>query len=147
VPLERLIEGTRRAANKDFGVRVDVANNDEFGELARSFNTMAARLGRQFTALSTLADIDRAILSRPEVERVIEAVLWRISAIVPVQHAGIVIADRHRRNDACLYAPWRRRRRRLRASPARRQRPRTRRADARADRPGDRGRPSGRQLF
>jgi diguanylate cyclase len=103
VPLERLIEGTRRAANKDFGVRVDVANNDEFGELARSFNTMAARLGRQFTALSTLADIDRAILSRPDVERVIEAVLWRISAIVPVQHAGIVIADRHTVGTTLVY--------------------------------------------
>ena len=93
VPLERLIDGTRRAANKDFSVRVDVGGDDEFRELADSFNTMTARLGRQFTALSTLAEIDRTILSRPDVARVIESVLRRIRAIVPAQGASIAVAD------------------------------------------------------
>ncbi|MCC7218515.1 MAG: EAL domain-containing protein [Burkholderiales bacterium] len=93
VPLERLIDGTRRAANKDFSVRVDVGGDDEFRELADSFNTMTARLGRQFTALSTLAEIDRTILSRPDVARVIESVLRRIRSIVPAPGASIAVAD------------------------------------------------------
>ncbi len=94
VPLERLIDGTRRAAHKDFSVRVEVDGNDEFGELAESFNTMTSRLGRQFTALSTLSAIDRTILSRPDVEQVIEAVLRRIRDIVPAPCASIAMADR-----------------------------------------------------
>ncbi len=103
VPLEGLLEGTRRAANKDFSTRVEVLSHDEFGELAQSFNTMISRLGRQFTALSTLSAIDRTILSRPDVVQVIEAVLRRIRAIVPAQCASIVINDRHTAGTMRLY--------------------------------------------
>jgi hypothetical protein len=46
--------------------------------LAQSFNTMAARLGGEFTALMTLADIDQAILSRLDLDRVIETVVMRM---------------------------------------------------------------------
>ena len=35
---------------------------DEFEELATSFNAMAVQLGRQFQALSTAAELDRAVL-------------------------------------------------------------------------------------
>jgi diguanylate cyclase (GGDEF)-like protein len=95
VPLERLIEGTRRAGNRDFAVRVDVRGNDEFGELAASFNSMAARLGSQFTALMTLADIDRAILSRLDVDRVLETVATRMREIVPADCISIGVLDRN----------------------------------------------------
>jgi len=103
VPLERLIEGTRRAADKDFAVQVPVGRSDEFGELAQSFNTMTARLGRQFTALSTLAEIDRAILTRPDVEQVIDAVLKCIRSIVPAERASVVLIDRHASGTARVF--------------------------------------------
>ena len=64
---------------------------DEFGELAVSFNSMAARLGSQFTALLTLSDIDQAILSRLDLDRVIETVVMRMRDIVPA-----VLADAKR---------------------------------------------------
>ena len=48
VPLEKLQEGTRRIAQRDFDSRVTVTSGDEFQELATSFNTMATRLGQQF---------------------------------------------------------------------------------------------------
>ncbi len=44
-PLEKLIKGTRNLANEDFEHRVVVSSQDEFGELAGSFNEMAGRLG------------------------------------------------------------------------------------------------------
>lgn len=93
VPLEKLIDATRRAANKDFTVRVDVRSPDEFGELAASFNAMASRLGSQFTALMTLADIDRAILSRLDVDRVLETVVMRLREIVPADFVSIGVID------------------------------------------------------
>jgi len=95
VPLERLIDGTRRAANKDFTTRVEVRAGDEFGELADSFNSMTARLGSQFTALMTLADIDRAILSRLDVDRVLETVVTRMREIVPADFVSVAVLDRN----------------------------------------------------
>jgi len=95
VPLEKLIAGTRRAADQDFTVRVEIGDDDEFGELAGSFNSMAARLGSQFTALLTLADIDRAILSRLDVDRVLETVVMRMRDIVPADYVSIAVLDRN----------------------------------------------------
>jgi diguanylate cyclase (GGDEF)-like protein len=58
VPLERLIAGTRRLAERDYAVRVPVAVDDEFGELARSFNHMAERIGGQERRLLERATSD-----------------------------------------------------------------------------------------
>lgn len=93
VPLENLIDGTRRAADQDFSARLDVPGNDEFSELAISFNAMNARLGNQFTALMTLAEIDRAILSRLDVDRVIETVVTRIRDIVQTDYVSVAVLD------------------------------------------------------
>lgn len=93
VPLERLIEGTRRLAAQDFNDRIEVARGDEFGELAESFNTMASRLGRQFRAMTTLSEIDRAILSTLDVDRVLEMILRRLHDIVAADYVCITIVD------------------------------------------------------
>jgi diguanylate cyclase (GGDEF)-like protein len=93
VPLERLIDGTRRIAAHDFGDRIDIARRDEFGELAESFNAMASRLGKQFHALTTLSEIDRAILSTLDVDRVLAMILAHLSDVVPADYICITIAD------------------------------------------------------
>ena len=43
-PVRALVEASRRVAAGDLGTRVPVTSNDEIGELASSFNTMAASL-------------------------------------------------------------------------------------------------------
>ena len=63
VPLEALREGTRRIAARDFDARVSVTSRDEFQDLAESFNGMAGRLGKQFSALTTINEIDKAVLA------------------------------------------------------------------------------------
>ena len=93
VPLERLIDGTRRIAAQDFGDRIDIARQDEFGELADSFNTMASRLGKQFHALTTLSEIDRVILSTLDVDRVLAMILARLNDVIPADYICITIAD------------------------------------------------------
>ena len=93
VPLERLIDGTRRIAAQDFGERIDIARRDEFGELADSFNTMASRLGKQFHALTTLSEIDRVILSTLDVDRVLAMILARLNDVIPADFICITIAD------------------------------------------------------
>ena len=93
--LQAVRDVTRRVSEKDFSARVDVAANHEFGELAHSVNTMAARLGGEFSALMTLADIDQAILSRLDLDRVIETVVMRMREVVPADYVSVAIVDRN----------------------------------------------------
>ena len=94
-PLQAVGEVARRVSEKDFSARVDVTGNQELGELAQSLNTMAARLGGEFTALMTLADIDQAILSRLDLDRVIETVVMRMREVVPADYVSVAIVDRN----------------------------------------------------
>ena len=62
-PVSALREATRRVARGDFDTRVPVVSTDETGELARSFNEMAAGLGereRLREAFGTFVDPDLA---------------------------------------------------------------------------------------
>jgi putative nucleotidyltransferase with HDIG domain len=66
IPLGKLQEGTRRIADGDFHSRVTVESRDEFDDLARSFNSMAAQIEKQFKDLKeldlgTLTALARAI--------------------------------------------------------------------------------------
>ncbi len=81
-PLVKLGEGTRRIAQRDFSTPVQVTSGDEFEDLATSFNSMASRLKRQFSALTAINEIDRAVLSALDTERIIDTVLSRTSDVL-----------------------------------------------------------------
>ena len=100
-PLEKLIKGTRRIADKDFEHRVDVVRNDEFGELAASFNDMSSRLGSQLDTLKVLSSIDRAILTKKDIHDVFEIVLARIRLLGLTGFIGIVVLED--KGDAHIY--------------------------------------------
>ena len=55
-PLAVLKEGTRRISGGDFDSRVEIGSGDEFEDLARSFNTMADHLGKEFRIQAELID-------------------------------------------------------------------------------------------
>ncbi len=78
LPLEEQQKGTRRIAQRDFASRVTVTSRDEFEQLAASFNTMATQLGRQFNALATAAEIDRAVLSATDATTIVDTILARV---------------------------------------------------------------------
>ncbi len=92
-PLDKLIAGTRNIANREFDKRVVVTSGDEFEELADSLNRMARRLGKQFTALTTLSEVDRLILSTLEIEQVLEMVLSHLRDVVTCDVASITLVD------------------------------------------------------
>ena len=82
VPLDRLTEGTRRIAKKDFSTKVEVNSGDEFEDLADAFNGMSERLRRQFRALATNAGIHRAVLSSLDTPTIVEtAVVGGLDAV------------------------------------------------------------------
>ncbi len=43
-PVAKLAEGIREIANKNYGKRIYLKQEDEFGELAQAFNSMAGKL-------------------------------------------------------------------------------------------------------
>ncbi len=90
-PLLRLQEGTKRVAAQDFGTEVQVRSRDEFGDLATSFNDMGRRLGKQFAALTAINEIDRAVLSALDADRITETVLSRFSDIMPCDGLSISV--------------------------------------------------------
>jgi len=89
-PLHALQAGTRRLARRDFSAEVRVASGDEFEELASSFNAMARRLHGQFRSLSSLVEVDRAILEAGDEQGVVEAVLRQIPEVYPCDAVAVV---------------------------------------------------------
>lgn len=92
-PLEKLQDGTRRIAQREFESPVTVKSGDEFEELAESFNSMARQLSKQFSTLATMAEIDRAILSALDTEKILETVLSRIRGVFPCDHVNVVLFE------------------------------------------------------
>jgi transcriptional regulator with GAF, ATPase, and Fis domain len=92
-PLEKLIEGTRRAGTRIFRQGSQFRPTTNSASSRRRSTRWHPVLGSQFKALLTLADIDHAILSRLDLDRVIETVVMRMGDIVPADHVGIAVVD------------------------------------------------------
>ena len=58
-------------------------SRDEFEELGTSFNAMADQLDRQFQALATAAEIDRAVLSATDASSIVATLLARMRDVYP----------------------------------------------------------------
>jgi signal transduction histidine kinase len=102
-PLEKIREGTRRIALRDFAARVEVSSGDEFEEVAGSFNAMAGRLGRQFQALAVRAEIDRNILSVLDVGKIVDTVLTRMRELLPCDSVNVTLRHAPGGDQATVY--------------------------------------------
>ena len=91
VPLVELRNGTRRIAAGDFHTSVEVKSGDELEELGGAFNTMTAKLERQFNSLETAAEIDRAILSSMDTSTIAQTVLDRVPEIFPTEGTNLTV--------------------------------------------------------
>ncbi len=83
VPLEQLMDATRRIAAADFSQPVACDRPDEFGALAGAFNHMAQALERRIAALRTLAAIDQEILGSLDLDRIAGQVLALARQLLP----------------------------------------------------------------
>jgi HAMP domain-containing protein len=104
-PLQRLTDATKRIAGRDFGARLPADRDDEFGELARAFNTMSERLGRQFHALGALAQIDSVILSKVDIDRIVAIALGRMKEVVRADWRAVLLAAPAEEGSFQVHAP------------------------------------------
>jgi diguanylate cyclase (GGDEF)-like protein len=91
LPMHELQEGTRRIAQRDFTSRVAIRSRDEFEELGSCFNAMASQLDRQFQALATAADIDRAVLSATDASQIVGTLLSRMRDVYPCSLVSVTL--------------------------------------------------------
>ncbi len=103
IPLEKLKVGTKRMARGEFETRVDIKRQDEFGELAASFNEMALELGRQFKTLGARAKIDRAVLAAMDTRVIASTFVRSIHQIFPCQGVGMVLVGEDGPHEGRIY--------------------------------------------
>ena len=94
LPLAKLKDATRRISMRDFGCMLELKSGDEFEELAASFNTMAKNLEKQFSTLAAISEIDRAILSTLDIDRIVDTVLLRLPAFSHSDCVSLTVFDR-----------------------------------------------------
>jgi len=101
-PLESLKEGTSRILTGDFKTLVEVKTNDEIEDLAVSFNEMSLQIGKQFKALTTIAEIGRATSSVLNIQILVETVLVVMQKMLDFDRGFILLANREKTH--LLYA-------------------------------------------
>jgi diguanylate cyclase (GGDEF)-like protein len=92
-PLVTLQDATQRIANGDFSEHINITSDDEFAVLGDAFNVMADHLDSQFNSLSTMAEIDRLILSSFDARFIISTVLDRIGELTSCNMAAVLELD------------------------------------------------------
>jgi diguanylate cyclase (GGDEF)-like protein len=102
-PLEQLNLATQRVSRRDFSPLLETHGDDEFGDLARSFNAMSGQLEQQFSALETLAEIDRLLLRTPDLERILDALLPRVGAVLGCECASVLLIDGYANEQSRVY--------------------------------------------
>lgn len=94
VPLRQLKEATVRLAHHEMGHRVNITSreNDEFHDLAISFNAMASQLEHQMDSLESINTFDRAILSTLHRDAVAGVVLTHGIRRLDCEMLGVALA-------------------------------------------------------
>ncbi len=89
LPLRRLTEGTRAIAAGAYDKRVTVTSHDELGELAETFNRMAAAVGDKTMRIAALNDIAVRITSMQSLRDLLDEIMRRGVLLTGAQAAVI----------------------------------------------------------
>lgn len=102
-PIEQLTDATRQLRHGRLERPLEIARDDEFGQLAQSFNGMAGQLAFQFDSLEALSALDTQILAHADTDDVIDAVQVRLLGQPGVACVGVMIVDRDAPDGGTLY--------------------------------------------
>ncbi len=103
VPLEILSFLTKKIAKREFKHNVEFDSGDEFQELGESFNAMSNELGRQFTVMTAMSNLDRAILTTMNKEIVVESIFKNLEDYLEYNYASVILIDNNNEINGDLY--------------------------------------------
>ncbi len=89
-PLLTLRGAVRKVANGDLSARADIGGNDEVGDLADSFNTMAAAIAKQNLILEGVRFSAQELLRSDEWHSIIADVLMKVGGSAGVRRAFVI---------------------------------------------------------
>lgn len=92
-PLEKLIDATKDIAGHRFERTITIRSGDEFEELGNAINDMSQQLGRQFSALTTLSEIDATILEEHDLREVVKSILSKSLQMLPAKRLVAMVND------------------------------------------------------
>lgn len=92
-PIQELMRGIQRIAKNDFNHPVQVKTDDEFHELAGSFNSMSNQLSHHFEFLTTIAKIDQSILSNNGIQDILATIISLGNKAVHSETVNIAMAS------------------------------------------------------
>jgi putative nucleotidyltransferase with HDIG domain len=92
-PLRRLEQATKSISEGEYDVRVGIERRDEFGELARSFESMAGALAERRRDAETRAALDRAILSSLDQNEIVDIAIDRAPHLMSTPHVAVLCRD------------------------------------------------------
>jgi diguanylate cyclase (GGDEF)-like protein len=96
LPLRRLIDATQAIAGGAYDRRLPVASHDELGELAGTFNRMAAAVEANTGRITALNRVAAAIAASLSLREIVDEVLARGVELIGGKAAGIVFYDEDR---------------------------------------------------
>lgn len=95
-PVEQLREVTKRISAKEFNARVNIHNNDEFGELGTAFNAMAQSLEGYFDTIQTINRIGKSLSEEDDETILLETILNGAKTLINADGATLyLISDNH----------------------------------------------------
>ncbi len=93
VPLEQLLEGTRRLSKGAFSSRVEINSNDEFEELGRAFNDMTVKLGNSFDQQAGLIDLSYKLQHAGILNKALYVALEALPQFVHAKGTGVIYVE------------------------------------------------------
>jgi diguanylate cyclase (GGDEF)-like protein len=103
IPLEKLSYLTKRISKRKFNEDVKFESGDEFQQLGESFNKMSFELSRQFTVMTAMSHLDRAILANMSKKTVVEAIFENLEDYLEYDHASVILLDHNNDPNSNLY--------------------------------------------
>lgn len=103
IPLEKLSLLTRKIAKRDFSEIVKFKSGDEFQQLGESFNFMSSQLSKQFTVMTAMSNLDRAILTTMNIDKVVDTIFKNLKEYLEYSYASVIIFDNQSESGGNLY--------------------------------------------
>ncbi|PCI67101.1 MAG: hypothetical protein COB26_10440 [Piscirickettsiaceae bacterium] len=103
VPLEELMKGIGRISKNNFTTPVVVNTDDEFKQLANSFNSMSSKVSNQIEFLSGITAIDQHILSNRSIKDILPAVMSQIKSAIGFEQASLLLIQQPNDGSAKLH--------------------------------------------